>query len=316
MLKMFNLIRNESMKLYTKISTLIMVGILIAVVVAAGIITKNVSKPAQNDDWKAQLTSQNEGYKAAAEQSKAIKATTDQYTQLIKINEYRIEHDIAPVSSNSLWGFVGSTAGIVSLVSLFSIIFGGGMIANEFTDGTIKLLLIRPSKRWKILLSKYITVLLATLFMLLILFIISLITGAALFGFKGTSVPYLQFSSGKVIEVSMLYHVFTEYAYNCVDLIMMVTLAFMISSVFRNGALAIGLSIFLMFVGSSVVQLLSRYHWVKYILFANTNLKVYSDGIPPVEGMTLGFSILVLLAYYVIFNGISWLGFMKRDVAA
>ncbi|MBE3554796.1 MAG: ABC transporter permease, partial [Thermicanus sp.] len=68
--------------------------------------------------------------------------------------------------------------------------------------------------------------------------------------------------------------------------------------------------------GSTIVAALSRYGWVKYILFANTDLRQYFDGTPLVEGMTLSFSITVLLAYFLIFNLLSWILFMKRDVAS
>lgn len=314
--KLINLIRNENMKLYSRISTWIMIALLVLFVVATGILTKTMTKNISNNNWKDDLKKQSDSLKTEIAQLPDIKSAKDQYTKIIKINDYRIDHNIAPASDNTLWGFVSSSAGIVSLISLFTIIIGAGMVASEFSEGTIKLLLIRPSKRWKILLSKYISTLLSTLLMLIILFVFSFITGSLLFGFNGVLQPYLSYSNGNVIEVSMISHVFSLYAYNCVNLIMMATLAFMISTVFRNSSLAIGISIFLMFTGSTLVQFLSRYNWTKYILFANTNLQVYSDGTPIVKGMTLSFSIAVLIVYFILFNAISWIGFNKRDVAA
>ncbi len=53
---------------------------------------------------------------------------------------------------------------------------------------------------------------------------------------------------------------------------MIVTMAFMISTVFRSSSLAIGLSIFIMFAGQIITLLLMRYSWGKYFLFANTDL--------------------------------------------
>ena len=130
------------------------------------------------------------------------------------------------------------------------------------------------------------------------------------------SQPYLGYTNGNVTEINMLWHIFTTYAYACVNLLMMVTFAFMISTVFRNNSLAVGISLFLMFTGTALVGFLSQYSWVKYILFANTNLMVYTEGTPVVKGMTMNFSLLVLTAYFIGFNVISWLVFNKRDVAA
>lgn len=313
---MLNLIRNENMKLYGRINTWIMLGLLVIFIIVAGILTKTMTKVSTENNWKESLQKQSDTLKTEMSQMPDIKASKDAYDKTIKTNDYRIEHNLPPVGDNTVWGFASSSASLVSLISLFTIIIGAGMVANEFSEGTIKLLLIRPSSRWKILLSKYISTLLSTLLMLVILFIISFLTGGILFGFSGLSQPYLSYSGGKITEVSMISHVFVLYGYKCVDLIMMATAAFMISTVFRNSSLAIGLSIFLMFTGSTLVQFLSRYNWVKYILFANTDLTVYSDGTPLVKGMTLGFSIAVLVVYYVIFNLISWVGFTKRDVAA
>lgn len=314
--KMFNLIRNENMKLYARISTWIMIGLLVAMIIGVGVLTKVMTKNVSNTNWKEDLKNQNESYKATISQMADIKATKDQYTSKIKVNEYRIEHDIPPIDITTLWGFSASSASLISIISLFTIIIGAGMVASEFSDGTIKLLLIRPSNRAKVLLSKYISTLLATILMLAILFIVSFIVGGVLFGFDGVTLPHVVYSNGSVKEVTMVGHIFTLYGYNCVSLIMMATLAFMISTVFRNNSLAIGISIFLMFTGSSIVQFLSRYSWVKYVLFANTDLNMYIEGTPLVDGMTLTFSIVVLIVYYIIFNAISWLGFMKRDVAA
>jgi len=96
---------------------------------------------------------------------------------------------------------------------------------------------------------------------------------------------------------------------------MMVTFAFAISTVTRNNSLAVGISLFLMFTGSMIVNLLKDYSWVKYILFANTDLTQYINGTPMVAGMTMTFSLIVLAVYFVVFNATSWFVFSKRDVA-
>ena len=52
------------------------------------------------------------------------------------------------------------SAGIGSIVVLLTVIVAAGIVASEFSQGTIKMLLSRPVKRWKILTSKYLTVIL------------------------------------------------------------------------------------------------------------------------------------------------------------
>ncbi|OAH56103.1 ABC transporter permease [Domibacillus aminovorans] len=102
-----------------------------------------------------------------------------------------------------------------------------------------------------------------------------------------------------------------------VDVFIIATMAFMISAVFRNSSLAIGVSLFLLFKGPNVTYLLAmRYEWTKYILFANTNLLQYETGSAIVEGMNFGFSIAILAVYYTAFQLLAFFVFSKRDVAA
>jgi ABC-2 type transport system permease protein len=321
--RMFNLIQNENMKIFRQLSTYIMLGLLIVIVIASGFLSKNSAQRAStNTDWKTQLTQQNTDMQKTLTLVKQNPGVGSEQSSAgiekgIKINNYRIEHNLPPQQGKIVWGFVTDlAAGMISLVSLFSIIIAAGIVAREFNSGTIKLLLIRPLKRWKVLLSKYLAVLLFSLDALILLFIASFIVGGIFYGLSGVGQPYLGFANGNVTEINMLWHIFTTYAYACVNLLMMVTFAFMISTVFRSNSLAVGISLFIMYTGNILVALLSKYSWVKYILFANTNLTVYTDGIPVVKGMTMTFSLLVLAAYFIIFNVISWVVFIKRDVAA
>jgi ABC-2 type transport system permease protein len=59
-----------------------------------------------------------------------------------------------------------------------------------------------------------------------------------------------------------------------------------------------------------------KFTWAKYILFANTDLMQYFEGTPMVDGMTLSFSVIMLLVYFFIFQFLAFYVFKKRDVAA
>jgi len=311
-----NLVRNENMKLSHNISTWIMIGILVIITVAFGFLFRFVGNEAPKNDWKADITIQNQEIKKEIANPQISETVKDKYEKDLQTNEYRLKNDIQPVQDKSVWGFVDGASSLIFLISLFAIIMGGGIVANEFSGGTIKLLLIRPSKRWKILLSKYISVLGYALFMLLVLLVVSFLIGGILFSFKGSGTPFLTNVSGKITEVNMITHILEIYGLQCISLLMMVTLAFMISSVFRNSAMAIGIGVFLLTVGNTVTMMLTRFNWSKYILFANTNLNQYIDGQPLVKGMTMAFSITVLIAYFIIFNVIAYVAFSKRDIVA
>jgi ABC-2 type transport system permease protein len=310
-----SLIQNENMKIYRRLGTWFMIGLLALSTLAGALIIKATYKEPKN--WKAEVASEIKEMEAQLSEEKVPKMYKNHLEQQLKINEYRLEHNIKPVESNTFWGYLVDSADIIALITLFTIIVAAGSVASEFSWGTIKLLLIRPASRTKILLSKYIAALLFALCMLLLLFIFSSVIAAIVFGIENIREPYLAYQNGAVVEKSMLLHVMQVYALNCVDLVMMATFAFMISAVFRNHSLAVGLATFALFVGPQITTLLAmKFDWAKYLLFANTNLTQYIDGTPLVEGMTMSFSIMMLLVYFVIFNGITWIIFRKRDIAA
>jgi ABC-2 type transport system permease protein len=314
---MLSLIQNENMKIYRRIGTWIMLGLLVIIVFAGALMEKYspVQEQASNN-WKNDLRQQNLHMQQMVNEGNVPKPILEQNQKNIAINQYRIDHDLSPYEDGA-WENVIGNAGIVGVVTLFTIIIAGGSVASEFSWGTIKLLLIRPVNRSKILLAKYISTFIFALFMLIILFILSFIVGALFFGLDTFGHPHLSYQDGKVIESGMFVHAIQVYGLACVDLLMMVTFAFMIGTIFRSSSLSIGIAIFLMFMGVQVTQIIAmRYDWAKFILFANTDLTRYLNGFPMVEGMTMTFSVFMLLIYFVVFNGLTWFIFNKRDVAA
>lgn len=309
------LVMNEKMKIYRRMGTWVMIGLLLFVVLAVGLFTKFVIDSGGQENWQAQVQAENQQLQQQISDNPMLAMGTTMIEERIAINEYRITHDIPPIEQQSLWGFMVDTTTLTAMAALFTIVIAAGIVASEFSWGTIKMLLIRPVSRSVILLSKYVTTLLFALVMLLLLFGTSFLLGTVLFGFSGADMPHLAYSNGEVIEQNMVSHIMSLFGFRSVDLLMMVTVAFMISTVFRSSSLAIGMSLFLMFTGPQMAQLLSQYSWSKYILFTNTDLQQYFSGTPLVEGMTLAFSVTVLAIYFLIFIVLSWYIFNKRDVS-
>ncbi|ANE47013.1 hypothetical protein SY83_12870 [Paenibacillus swuensis] len=308
---MVNLIQNENMKIYKRWRTWIMIILLAALTIVMAYVIKQVS-PDSTGDWRVKLEER------VKQSEDSLKDTPEflrkQVEEQIAVDQEHLKRDIPP-SDTTFWGGVNNASLLIVLVTIFTVIVAGEIVAGEFTWGTIKLLLIRPASRAKILLSKYIASFLFALFMLLVLLLTSILANGVLFGFNGGLTPYLYMNDkGTISEIPVVLHVLKTYGYQCVQLIMVVSLAFMISTVFRSASLAIGLSIFLMLIGPNITPLLMRYDWGKYYLFANTDLTQYMNGIPN-EGMSMGFSVAVLAGYFILFNVLSWFIFTKRDVA-
>lgn len=322
----FKLTYNEVAKTYIRKSTWIMYIILAVLIIGSGILTKSFDpyEPTKytQENWREVMEAENKEITQKLEQDDDDLYDEDGFyigpnSDTVDRNNVYLESDIQP-SNYDATQFVAENAGLLSVVSLLTIIIAAGVVAHEFRWGTIKLLLIRPITRTKILLSKYISVLLFALFTLLFVFIVAWITGAALFGIDSLNPQMLVYdfnSDHSYRLVSVFYEIVTGYGYGLVNLVMMTTFAFMISATFRNSSLAIGTAIFLMMGGNMIVGIFADKPFAKYILFANTDLKQYADGDPFIEGMTFGFSLIMLAIYYIIFLLISWIAFVKRDVA-
>ncbi|MEG6589502.1 ABC transporter permease [Paenibacillus barengoltzii] len=208
----------------------------------------------------------------------------------------------------SAWDALDQLSFLYYLVSIYAAVIAADIVAGEFTWGTIKLLLIRPWTRTKVLLSKLLAVLLFTLAMSAVFFVIAL------------AVSFLIFSNepSQYLGDSPLSRILESLLYSYVDLLVIAAFSFMLSTVFRSSGIAIGLSIFILFAGNIFTLLFhpSRYAWAKYLLFTNMDLGQYRGGQVGPAGMTLGFSITVLAVYVLLFLAVSWLVFKKRDVAA
>ena len=317
---MFKLVQNEWMKIFKRPGTYVMIGLLLLMTAVAGGVLKyqeNTATGADSQNWKQSLQIEiDEAKNELKDMGSAPKNVTAMIERDIAIKEYRMDHEIPPNEDYSVWSFVSDTSNLIQFAGLFTIIIAAGIVASEFNWGTIKLLLIRPIDRGKILASKFLTVIAFALMLLSVLFVFSTLLGLILFGTPETTVPYLNYFDGKITEQSFALHLVILYAMKSINMIMLATMAFMISAIFRNSSLAIGLSIFLMFTGTELTGLLAmKFDWAKYVLFANTDLMQYFEGIPMVEGMTLTFSVIMIVIYFILFQSLAYVVFKKRDVA-
>ncbi|MEX1030145.1 MAG: ABC transporter permease subunit [Paenibacillaceae bacterium] len=315
---MVNLIQNENMKIYRRIRTWIMAILLVFIVIAASLISFFVEngQEMKAGEWRTQLEQQQTDYKTQLAQPELNKQYEIVLTKDLALVEYQLENSIPPLDA-TMWGPINGLTGLVFLITLFVVIVAGDSLAGEFSTGTIKLLLIRPASRLKIMLSKYFALIIFGLFLLLVLFVSSFLINGALYGFSGWSQSYLNVNAEGIIqEESTLIHLWQTYFLGSVATVMYVTLAFMISAVFRSSAMAIGISIFAMFAGLGVTAIFQQYPWSKYSIFANIDLTQHINGSPFRDEMTMGFSVGTLIVYFVIFNVLSWAVFTRRDVAA
>ena len=311
---MRGLVANESMKIYSRKLTLILLLLLAAITISASIMGK-MNSTNTNEDWRAETTQLVQRYEdrlKITELSPTLQADAENKLQIAK---HRLENNI-PTPPDNPWSALLTFSGLVEMVIVFAIVIAADMVAGEYTAGTMKLLLIRPHSRTKILFSKLIAVSLFALAMLGILVVCGYVTNALFYGLGNIHTTDLFLNQqGQVVSQNVMMQVIKMYGLSIFPVMGYVTLAFAVSTVLRNSALAVGGSLCIMIVGNSMIEATTRMGALKYLPFANSDISLYIFHLPARPEMTLGFSISVLLVYIFGLALISWAVFKKRDVS-
>jgi len=310
---LFNLFRNEWLKLINKKSTWIMMFITVAIIfgIAAigSFVNRNMDQPAWEKSVQEQLTMTEQQLVAGQGFSADELKDLEEQKQIL---QYRLDEKAAPISGTE--EFIHDTYGFTtSFVTLLTVIVAAGIVASEFSQGTIKMLLSRPVNRWKILTSKFMAVGAFGLVLTFIAFVAGVLAAVLFFDASGGTL--LEVRDGQVTEVSLWGKTIWLNFLGYLDVLILASFAFAIGTVFRSSSLAIGISIFLMFTGSNITFFLAKYDIVKYILFTHTFTQV-GTGEPFIPGISTGLAVTVMTAYFIVFLAISYLTFTKRDVTA
>lgn len=295
-------------------------------------IDNNISP--SSDNWKYDIVCSLENDKAAlADMDNAREnggeVDTLQYEELskeAKLYQYRLDNNVSyDISENvswmetgkfDFWNVFGSSTAVVSIIGVIIIIISGGIVSSEFSTGTIKFLLINPVKRWKILASKYFTSISFGYVLIFAAYLITMLSSMVLFSADNLSASYLSVSGDTVTSVSGFLYIFLQFMLSSVEMIVMATLAFAISSLARSSALAIGVSVMAYIGGNTIVLLLQQLHfdWGRYLIFSNLSLAGTLNGDTAFAGQTITFNLVIIAVHMVIFIMTAWDGFVRREV--
>lgn len=303
-------VRNEWMKLWAKKGTWIMLIMMFAVIIGYASLEKAFEvKNNTAETWREDVQETITMYETWIAEGDASLA--DEVTKL----KYQLDNDISSGYVTTFADMVGFGMDMIILATVFAVIVAAGIVSSEFGTGTIKMLLTRPVKRWKILLSKLVTVVLFGLTVFVAGVVVSALVGLVLFG-TGSNVE-LQIIDGAVKEVSQWGVMFEGMLLSFGDFFMSIILAFLIGSLFKSSSLSVGITLLFMTMGSVIVSLLSRFEFTKFIWLAHSDLKQHMEGRAHIiEGTSFGFSLGVLIVYAIIFLAITFISFEKRDVTA
>lgn len=310
---MLHLIKNEWTKLWAKKATWIMLIISAIAVILLLVGTKWISSEFEESDWKVTEQTTISDAQAALDAGNLSKAEIKSYEEDIQLSQYRLDENIAPITSESASNFISSSSSLLMFTSLFSIIVAASIVSFEFGTGTIKMLLTRPIARWKILLSKLLTSYIFAISLGVFTLLFSSLLGLIFFSSTGID---LKIIDGNIVEINSYKEIFITYALEYGDITMSILFAFMLGTLFNSSSLAIGLTLFIGFTSTTISMLLIKYEFIKYIWFNVTNLNGIRNDSSLIPDLTMPFALSIMTIYAVLFIALSFITFTRKDIKA
>ena len=234
------------------------------------------------------------------------------------LNRYYVENNIS-LDSNSRSTFLNLFGNYELFILMVGIVIAGSIVSEEFNKGTIKLLLVKPYNRIKILLSKFIVCLIILVLTITFIYIFQLIAGGIINGFNGmtTDAIVYNFDTNKVETINIFAYVGLFGLCKLPMYILLTALAFTCSTIFTNTALAVSVP-FLGYIASSLINQFALYYDIKQIIYfvtPNWDLSCYLfGGTPLFEGLTPIFSIAICVIYLSLMLVLDCIVFKKRDI--
>lgn len=163
------------------------------------------------------------------------------------------------------------------LIIAFTVVLGAGMIAKEYSEGTIKLLVMRPFRRNKIIFAKILATMFLAFIFVIVSTIITLITGCIIYGISFPAMLVIFNSS--VAFTLPIWLVFIIYlASLMIKIWIFALLAIAISTIFKSYIAAVCISAGIYILNIILTFVSSGANWLKFNVFANLDIFKYFGG--------------------------------------
>ncbi|OXM16555.1 ABC transporter permease [Paenibacillus herberti] len=326
MMDILPLIQNETLKIWKKKRFYV---ILLILLVLIPLFTYAQMRMAQTNadnfkDWRNQIQQQI----TDLQNTLASDRMPEEWKKYDRIKvqqlQYYLDHDVNPNSPDAATFTRQFMASSVSLFfPLLILALASDLVSGERTSGTIKMLLTRPVKRWKILFSKLIALTLYVSLAIITTGAVCYLVSGLVFGYGGWTMPVFTgfvINSGS-IDVSGVHpvpqwqFVIMQSGLIWVSCMTIAILALMVSVLLRSTAASIVTMMAAVISGSILAGMASSWETAKYIFSVNIDLTDYLEGTPPpIAGMDIVFSLSVLGVWMLGALIVSFGVFTKQDI--
>ncbi|MFD2411298.1 ABC transporter permease [Paenibacillus rhizoplanae] len=327
MTNLLPLIRNECLKIIKKKRFYVILLILLVLVPMFTYAQMRIAERSRdkfNSDWRLEIQQQITDNQNSLGSDRIPEEWKSYRRIFLQQLQYYLDHDVNPNEPSGVTftrEFVNNSVSL--FIPLLIMAVASDLVSGERTTGTIKMLLTRPVRRWKVLFSKMAALLMFVSLIVLSVFVISYLISGLAFGYKGFNVPvFTGFQlNGDTVDMSKV-HAVEQWKYLLMQggliwyvSIVVALLAFMVSVLVRSTAASIVVMMAALIAGTILTNMASAWTAAKYLFMVNMELTTYLAGTPaPIEGMTLGFSMAVLGIWGLVAVIISFAVFTKRDI--
>ncbi|AZN42039.1 ABC transporter permease [Paenibacillus albus] len=320
------LIQNETLKVWKKkrfFVVLLVLLVLIPIFTYAQMKIAETNKKNFND-WRNQLVQQINEYQNMLSSDRIPEEWKRQRRIAVQQLQYYLDHDVNPNSPNGVTFTRSFMSNAVTLFyPLLVLAVASDLVSGERSTGTIKMLLTRPVRRWKILFSKLIALTFYVSLTVVASAILCYLISGAVFGYGGWQIPVFTgfVINGSSVESTYVHavpqwlFVLMEGGLIWVSSMTVAILALMVSVLVRSTAASIVTMMAAIIAGTILSSMSSSWESAKYIFAVNLQLTDYLAGSPPpIQGMTLSFSLLILAIWAAAGLFVSFRVFTKQDI--
>ena len=163
------------------------------------------------------------------------------------------------------------------IITVFAIFMAASLMASEYDSGTIKLLAMRPFKRWKIITGKLLATMIFVVLFVLFSFLISLVAGVCLYPIDSTPILAI-FNATTAFSINPILLMLINLGFIILEIFFYTVIALSISTMFRSYTAAISISCIMFILALSLNILLGGAYWYSFIPFINADLFKYFGG--------------------------------------
>jgi ABC-2 type transport system permease protein len=321
---MLALIRNETLKLLRRRRFAIVVAILAAILAVVSYSQYRQLHDAAKRNWRADLQERVARYENALRRGRVNPSWARSMRAEIGRLQFYLDHDIDPERPNAPL-FVRTFANVAGflLLPLLVSVLGSDIVSAENAEGTDKLLLTRPVRRWKILAAKLVTLWLFATLTLLCGAILAYLVSAAVLPARGWEAPTFNgFQLARnalrldtVRQLPLWRDALIAYGLEWYALISVASIALMLSVLFKSSAASIGTMLATLIGGTILTRISPDWTAGKYLFVTALPLADYYTGEPPpYDGMSMTFCIVLLAAWALAAIAVAFALFTRRDV--